>query len=132
MHSDRDHRLTSSSRAHRSGQGTVWHAHGYHRPVRVAVRNNVVESGILRGTPMIFAHGFGCDQAMWRFVEPSFRASYRTVLFDYVGAGNSDLSAYDPARYPSNAVSRSSSTPMGCLRHATAKSSMATSGSRLS
>jgi sigma-B regulation protein RsbQ len=50
---------------------------------------------------MIFAHGFGCDQAMWRFVEPAFRASYRTVLFDYVGAGNSDLSAYDPARYAS-------------------------------
>jgi sigma-B regulation protein RsbQ len=48
---------------------------------------------------MIFAHGFGCDQNMWRFVEPAFRDSHRTVLFDYVGAGRSDLGAYDPERY---------------------------------
>ena len=48
---------------------------------------------------MIFAHGFGCDQNMWRFVEPAFRDTYRTVLFDYVGAGGSDLGAYDPERY---------------------------------
>ena len=46
---------------------------------------------------MIFAHGFGCDQNMWRFVVPAFER-YRTVLFDFVGAGGSDLSAYDPAR----------------------------------
>ena len=48
---------------------------------------------------MVFAHGFGCDQNMWRFVEPAFRDRYRTVLFDYVGAGSSDLKAYDPQRY---------------------------------
>ncbi len=48
---------------------------------------------------MVFAHGFGCDQNMWRFVEPAFRDGFRTVLFDYVGAGGSDLKAYDPERY---------------------------------
>ena len=45
---------------------------------------------------MVFAHGFGCDQNMWRFVAPAFEDRYRTILFDHVGAGGSDLSAYDP------------------------------------
>ena len=48
---------------------------------------------------MLFAHGFGCDQNMWRFVAPAFESDYQTVLFDYVGAGKSSLSEYDPARY---------------------------------
>ena len=48
---------------------------------------------------MVFAHGFGCDQNMWRFVAPAFEQTHRTVLFDHVGAGGSDLSAYDPDRY---------------------------------
>ena len=61
-------------------------------------RNNVKVSG--RGTqPMLFAHGFGCDQNMWRFVAPAFEDDYKVVLFDYVGSGKSDLSAYDPHRY---------------------------------
>ena len=61
-------------------------------------RNNVVIRG--EGTqPMLFAHGFGCDQNMWRFVAPAFEADYRVVLFDYVGSGKSDWSAYDPQRY---------------------------------
>jgi sigma-B regulation protein RsbQ len=50
---------------------------------------------------MVFAHGFGCDQAMWRFVAPDFEVDHRVVLFDHVGAGNSDLSAYDPDKYGS-------------------------------
>ncbi len=50
---------------------------------------------------MVFAHGFGCDQNMWRFVAPAFEDEYRIVLFDYVGAGRSDASAYDPVRYDS-------------------------------
>jgi sigma-B regulation protein RsbQ len=48
---------------------------------------------------MVFAHGFGCDQNMWRFVAPAFEDTFQTVLFDHVGAGGSDLSAYDPAKY---------------------------------
>src|ERR1700710_2977899 len=48
---------------------------------------------------MVFAHGFGCDQNMWRFVAPAFESQFRTVLFDHVGAGGSDLAAYDPAKY---------------------------------
>jgi sigma-B regulation protein RsbQ len=50
---------------------------------------------------MVFAHGFGCDQNMWRFVSPAFADDYRVVLFDHVGAGGSDLSAYDPNKYAS-------------------------------
>ena len=48
---------------------------------------------------MIFAHGFGCDQNMWRFVAPEFESDHRVILFDHVGAGASELSAYDPQRY---------------------------------
>lgn len=50
---------------------------------------------------MMFAHGFGCDQNMWRFVAPAFQEDFRTVLFDYVGAGGSDLTAYDAGKYAS-------------------------------
>jgi sigma-B regulation protein RsbQ len=66
----------------------------------VLVRNNVKISG--SGTqPMLFAHGFGCDQNMWRFITPAFEDDYRIVLFDYVGSGHSDLAAYDAERYAS-------------------------------
>ena len=50
---------------------------------------------------MVFVHGFGCDQAMWRFVAPDFEVDHRVVLLDLVGAGRSDLSAYDPEKYNS-------------------------------
>jgi len=50
---------------------------------------------------MMFAHGFGCDQNMWRFVAPAFERNFRTILFDYVGAGGSDAGAYDAERYGS-------------------------------
>jgi sigma-B regulation protein RsbQ len=50
---------------------------------------------------MVFAHGFGCDQNMWRLVAPAFENDFRVILFDHVGAGGSDLSAYDPAKYSS-------------------------------
>jgi sigma-B regulation protein RsbQ len=64
----------------------------------VIARNNVKIFG--RGKqPMLFAHGFGCDQNMWRFVTPAFQDEYTIVLFDYVGCGKSDLAAYDPERY---------------------------------
>ena len=65
----------------------------------VRERNNVLEKGAPGGQPMVFAHGFGCDQNMWRYVWPEFADEYRVVLFDLVGAGGSDASAYDPDRY---------------------------------
>jgi sigma-B regulation protein RsbQ len=64
-------------------------------------RNNVTVSGRPDGRAMVFAHGFGCDQNMWRFVAPAFEADHRVVLFDHVGAGGSDLVAYDAERYAS-------------------------------
>jgi sigma-B regulation protein RsbQ len=67
--------------------------------VGVLLRNNVRVSGDPAGRAMVFAHGFGCDQNMWRLVAPAFEADHRVVLFDLVGAGGSDLSAYDPERY---------------------------------
>jgi sigma-B regulation protein RsbQ len=69
--------------------------------VEVGERNNVAISGVPDGRPIVFAHGFGCDQAMWRFVAPDFEVDHRVVLFDHVGAGSSDLSAYDPEKYGS-------------------------------
>jgi len=68
--------------------------------VSVVQRNNVVIVG--EGTrPMIFAHGYGCDQQMWRLVAPAFAGTHRLVLFDHVGSGRSDLAAYDRAKYSS-------------------------------
>jgi sigma-B regulation protein RsbQ len=64
-------------------------------------RNNVKLSGPENGQAMIFAHGFGCDQNMWRFVTPAFEETYRIVLFDHVGAGQSDPSAYSRGKYES-------------------------------
>src|SRR5689334_4182864 len=68
------------------------------RDLAVLRRMNVRIGGMGR-QPMVFAYGFGCDQAMWRYVTPAFEERYRTVLFDYVGCGKSDWSAYDPQRY---------------------------------
>jgi pimeloyl-ACP methyl ester carboxylesterase len=62
------------------------------------LRNNVRVSGQGSRT-MLFAHGFGCDQNMWCYMAPSFEDRYRVVLFDHVGAGRSDLGAYDRAKY---------------------------------
>jgi pimeloyl-ACP methyl ester carboxylesterase len=64
-------------------------------------RNNVKLSGPEGGQAMIFAHGFGCDQNMWRFVTPAFEEKYRIVLFDHVGAGQSDPTAYSRGKYES-------------------------------
>lgn len=65
----------------------------------VAARNNVSLSGRRSGRPLLFAHGFGCDQHMWKDVAPAFEDEYRVVLFDHVGAGGSDLSAWNPSKY---------------------------------
>ena len=66
----------------------------------VLKRHNVRVSGQGPRT-MVFAHGFGCDQNMWRWVAPAFESRFRVVLFDHVGAGGSDLSTFDPERYGS-------------------------------
>ena len=64
----------------------------------IETRNNLN----IRGSgdrAIIFAHGFGCDQNMWRLVSPAFEGDFQTILYDHVGAGGSDLSAYNPPKY---------------------------------
>ena len=62
-------------------------------------RHAVRITGNPNGQPMLFAHGFGCDQTLWRFITPAFEQDHRVITFDYVGAGKSSRSAYDPTRY---------------------------------
>ncbi|MCX4817803.1 alpha/beta hydrolase [Streptomyces sp. NBC_01239] len=64
-------------------------------------RNNVTITGNPEGRTVVLAHGFGCDQNMWRLTVPALASEYQVVLFDYVGAGRSDLSAFSEARYSS-------------------------------
>lgn len=66
----------------------------------IVVRNNVTILG-QGDQPLIFAHGFGCDQNMWRFITPAFMDKYQIILFDYVGSGNSDINAYSSEKYQS-------------------------------
>ena len=61
-------------------------------------RNNITIHGAGE-TTMVLAHGFGCDQSMWRHLVPAFQDQFRIVLFDLVGSGGSDLAAYDKAKY---------------------------------
>ena len=65
----------------------------------VLERNRVTLRGVPEGRPVLFAHGFGCDQEMWRYVAPDFEVDHRVVLFDHVGSGKSQLSAYDAQKY---------------------------------
>ncbi len=69
-------------------------------PATALRRNNVRVLGT-GSQAMIFAHGYGCDQNMWRFIVPAFENDYQIVLFDHVGAGQSDLSAYNRNKYSS-------------------------------
>lgn len=71
-----------------------------HPMADIVRRNNVRVAGSGR-QPLMLAHGFGCDQRMWRLLAPAFESDYRVVLFDYVGLGRSDLAAYRPDRYAS-------------------------------
>lgn len=70
------------------------------RPMSTLLRNNVRIVGEGPAT-MVFAHGFGCDQNMWRLLAPRYAARFRTVTFDLVGSGSSDLAAYDAGKYAS-------------------------------
>jgi sigma-B regulation protein RsbQ len=69
--------------------------------VDVIGRHNIRVTGRADGQPMVFAHGFGCDQNMWRYVAPRFEDDFKVVVFDHIGAGSSDLAAFDPERYTS-------------------------------
>ncbi|MFC7922877.1 alpha/beta fold hydrolase [Streptomyces cinereoruber] len=64
-------------------------------------RNNVTVTGNPRGRTVVLAHGFGCDQNMWRLTVPALARDHRVVLFDYVGSGRSDPSAFSEERYGS-------------------------------
>jgi sigma-B regulation protein RsbQ len=66
----------------------------------VLQRNHVVAS-VASARPIIFSHGYGCDQTMWRFVTPAFEHTHRVVTFDHVGFGASDLSAWKETRHAS-------------------------------
>jgi sigma-B regulation protein RsbQ len=66
----------------------------------IQIRNNVHLVGAGPAT-VVFIHGFGCDQTMWRALVPAFAARYRVITFDLVGSGESDRAAYDRARYAS-------------------------------
>lgn len=67
----------------------------------VVGRNNVRISGRPDGPVLMFAHGFGCNQDMWRPLLPFFEDNHRVVLFDHVGSGRSELAAYDKLKYAS-------------------------------
>ncbi|MFD3335466.1 alpha/beta fold hydrolase [Streptomyces sp. NPDC058700] len=64
-------------------------------------RNNVTVTGNPEGRTVVLAHGFGCDQNMWRLTVPALAPDHRVVLFDYVGSGRSDASAFSAERYAS-------------------------------
>ncbi|MAP55581.1 alpha/beta hydrolase [Altibacter sp.] len=72
-----------------------------YQPTTDLIRRFNIHTGGKGSQPMLFAHGYGCDQNMWRFVSPHFEKGYKTVLFDYIGAGKSDVSVYDPNKYSS-------------------------------
>ncbi|CAL9333089.1 alpha/beta fold hydrolase [Streptomyces sp. enrichment culture] len=65
----------------------------------VRSRNQVRVSGRPGGPVVMLAHGFGCDQNLWRLVVPTLECEFTVVLFDHVGAGRSDLSAWSEDRY---------------------------------
>lgn len=67
----------------------------------VLIRNHVTVTGRPGGPVVVLAHGFGCDQNMWRLVVPALERDHTVVLFDHVGAGRSDLSAWSKQRYSS-------------------------------
>jgi sigma-B regulation protein RsbQ len=66
---------------------------------RLRARHNIVERGVPDGPVIVLAHGFGCDQGMWRDVWPAFAATHRVITFDHIGFGLSDPTAHDPARH---------------------------------
>jgi sigma-B regulation protein RsbQ len=98
----RDHRvLTADMASRRTLRLQFWRDKGVDMTRDEAVHRHHVQFRGRGTTPMVMAHGFGCDQQMWRFISPAFEDSHRLVLFDHLGCGRSDLSAYDPQRHTS-------------------------------
>jgi sigma-B regulation protein RsbQ len=94
-------RLHSATRSAGAPAGGGYHRRSLlHRPANVDLqrRNNIHVSGDGPAT-LLFAHGFGCDQNMWRLLVPHYEPRYRVLLFDLAGSGMSDLAAYDKAKY---------------------------------
>ena len=69
--------------------------------MRATTRHHVRLSGVEGAPAIVFAHGYGCDQNVWRQITPAFESDFRVVTFDHVGAGSADPTAYDPQRYAS-------------------------------
>jgi sigma-B regulation protein RsbQ len=67
--------------------------------MNILQRNNVQTVGDPTAPVLLYGHGFGCDQTMWNQITPAFQHSHFQLLFDYVGSGQSDISAYDAGRY---------------------------------
>jgi len=87
-------------RLHRQNGDITYISKGVNTMMDVIIRNNVRIIG--KGKqPILFAHGFGCDQNMWRYITPAFEEHYQLILFDYVGAGHSRLDAYQSQKYQS-------------------------------
>jgi sigma-B regulation protein RsbQ len=79
-------------------------SHTRDRPLtadEIVARNNVTIGGREGAPAIVFVHGFGCDQGMYSRLLPYFTDDYRTVLFDHVGSGGSNLDSYDPVQYGS-------------------------------
>jgi sigma-B regulation protein RsbQ len=85
----------------RSVDRSVARCRGKMAQVNVRTRNNVTFAGAESGTTVMLAHGFGCDQNLWRLVAARLRDRFRLVLFDHVGSGKSDAAAWDAKRYSS-------------------------------
>ena len=84
------------------------------RGVKMAATLNVVMTGRTNGPALLFVHGFGCGQAMWRHVAPAFEPDHRVVLLDLPGSADADPAAYDPVRHASL-----QGTPMTCCASST-------------
>jgi len=69
--------------------------------VNASARNNVNVVGPQDKPTIMLAHGFGCDQQLWRMVVPELLPNFRIVLFDHVGSGAADPAAWDAERYAS-------------------------------
>ena len=98
---DRPSQSTVSPRVRRNRPCACAARTAYYAAVRLASKLNAVVTGPPGAPAVVFVHGFGCGQAMWRHVAPAFEPSHRVVLFDLPGSGDADPTTYDPERHTS-------------------------------